>query len=253
MASSDHLDLAAVLECPVCLEIFPGRIHQCKNEHSICHEHVPNLANCPVCRISYLEGSSRNLLAETIAQSERARIRREEAAEREEMEKQRYARDLAEFYGTLRFSPQVAGSSQNSGYSQNSGSSRNSAYSQNSQNNHHYENDHLYSRNPRNAPVDSNSENLGSYSATTDYSSSRPHDQRHLQDLQNHTYTETSIFPYMPSDLHYPTFALPPTYFNNHILSQSFTLGPKPIITTTRSLLGPNYENHVSTGFRFTN
>lgn len=57
MASGGILDLGELLKCPICLEIFPGRIHQCKNRHNICAEHVSNLANCPVCRVSYLEGS----------------------------------------------------------------------------------------------------------------------------------------------------------------------------------------------------
>lgn len=65
--------LSSLLQCSVCLDMCTGGIKQCKNGHNICASHVPRLHECPVCRISFSQGLSRNLLAENLVAIERRR------------------------------------------------------------------------------------------------------------------------------------------------------------------------------------
>lgn len=53
-----------LLQCPVCLEIFPDRVIQCKGGHSVCESHLTQMSACPMCRANYRNGKSRNLVAE---------------------------------------------------------------------------------------------------------------------------------------------------------------------------------------------
>lgn len=56
------------LNCPICLEVFSGKVFQCTSGHAICEackEKLPLPRKCPTCRI--LLGDIRNRLAEELA------------------------------------------------------------------------------------------------------------------------------------------------------------------------------------------
>lgn len=71
-SDNDTLNLSNLLECSICLDLCSGHIRQCKNGHNICASHI--LKKCPICRISYQEGSCRNILAENLVAIERNRL-----------------------------------------------------------------------------------------------------------------------------------------------------------------------------------
>ncbi|CAL8124308.1 unnamed protein product [Orchesella dallaii] len=54
------------LRCPVCWDLPPGNIYQCKNGHTICETCVNNLYNCPQCRVPYGNDRIRNRVAEAL-------------------------------------------------------------------------------------------------------------------------------------------------------------------------------------------
>lgn len=59
--------LEDLLECAVCLDMCQIPVHQCKNGHNICSQHLPKLKGlCPTCKVRYEFGGSRNLLAEKL-------------------------------------------------------------------------------------------------------------------------------------------------------------------------------------------
>lgn len=43
-------NLGESIICPVCLNVFAGRIRQCLIGHSVCDECYGKLAECPTCR-----------------------------------------------------------------------------------------------------------------------------------------------------------------------------------------------------------
>jgi len=85
----DFDNSASLLQCPICIDLLsPGPIQQCRNGHSVCASHIRQLSTCPICRVSYREGSSRNLVAENFVARERARVARQQELERAVLEGQ---------------------------------------------------------------------------------------------------------------------------------------------------------------------
>lgn len=52
------------LLCPVCLEMFEGRILQCSQGHAVCEKCQQQLTECPHCRGSYM--GTRNYVLEEV-------------------------------------------------------------------------------------------------------------------------------------------------------------------------------------------
>ena len=48
------------LECPVCLEVCqPGPIFKCSEDHLVCRDCTPRMAECPICREEFTLATSK--------------------------------------------------------------------------------------------------------------------------------------------------------------------------------------------------
>ncbi|XP_035711492.1 uncharacterized protein LOC118436922 isoform X1 [Folsomia candida] len=82
-------EVSNMLECSICLDLCSGKIRHGKNGHNICETHTSQISICPICRISYHDGSSRNLLAEKLVVQKKSKLEMKEQQQKllDDMEK----------------------------------------------------------------------------------------------------------------------------------------------------------------------